>query len=284
MGISIGNTFEAKIKDKDSTATEPKKISLLNNLNISTSHNFAADSLKWSPVRVSTGLDLINNRLKINFAGTFDPYALDENNVRYNKFNIANGKGLLRLTSANINMNFEFSSDDFSEENKNINKNEEEDEDEDQLQNNTLANGGRDDDLFGRSVDPSNRTIDRSSNKDIPIYSTYRTKIPWNLKFAHSFTYKNTIGENIISNNSLMISGNLSLTPKWEIGVSSGYDFKLKGVTYTQLRFDRDLDSWLLNFSWTPFGPRQSWNFFIGIKSGLLSDIKYDKTRQPDIR
>ena len=129
-----------------------------------------------------------------------------------------------------------------------------------------------------------NRVIDRSENKNIPKYPSYMTKIPWNLKFAHSFTYRNTIGEDIISNNSLMVSGNLNLTPKWDIGISSGYDFKLKGVTYTQLRFDRDLDSWILNFSWTPFGPRQSWNFFIGIKSGLLSDIKYDKTRQPDLR
>ena len=166
MGISIGNTFEAKVKDKDSTATELKKISLLNNLNISTSHNFAADSLKWSPVRVSTGLDLINNRLKINLAGTFDPYALNENNVRFNKFNIANGGSLLRLTSANINTNFEISSDDFSEENKK--KNEEEDEDEDELENDTSANGGRDDDLFGRAVDPSNRQIDRS-NKNLSL-------------------------------------------------------------------------------------------------------------------
>ncbi len=279
MGISIGNTFEAKVKDKDSTAEGPKKISLLNNLNLSTSYNFAADSLKWSPVRVSTGLNIINNRLKINLAGTFDPYGLDENNVRFNKFHASNGGGLLRLTSANINTNFEISSDDFTRENKN----KDEDEDEDYIDNNTSANGGRDDDLFGRAVDPSNRQIDRS-NKNIPKYPSYMAKIPWDLTFAHSFTYRNTTGEDIISNNSLMISGNLSLTPKWQIGISSGYDFKLKGVTYTQLRFDRDLDSWLLNFSWTPFGPRQSWNFFIGIKSGLLSDIKYDKTRQPDLR
>ena len=63
--ISIWNTFEAIVKDKDSTAKEPKKISLLNNLNLSTSYNFAVDSLKWSPIRVSTGLNIINNRLKI---------------------------------------------------------------------------------------------------------------------------------------------------------------------------------------------------------------------------
>ena len=52
---------------------------------------------------------------------------------------------------------------------------------------------------------------------------------------------------------------------------------KEKGLHYTQLRFDRDLNSWRLNFSWVPFSERASWNFFIGIKSGLLSDIKYEK-------
>jgi hypothetical protein len=81
-----------------------------------------------------------------------------------------------------------------------------------------------------------------------------------------------------------MVSGNIDLTPKWIVGFSSGYDFKGKGITYTQFRFDRDLDSWQLNFTWVPFGRRASWNFFIGIKSGLLSDLKYDKRREPDRR
>ena len=78
------------------------------------------------------------------------------------------------------------------------------------------------------------------------------------------------------------ISSNFSLTPKWTVGISSGYDFKQKGFTYTQLRFDRDLDSWKLDFSWVPFSDRASWNFFIGIKSGLLSDLKYEKRSEPD--
>ena len=41
--------------DKDSTATAPKKIMLLNNLNLSTSYDVSADSLRWSPMRVSGG-------------------------------------------------------------------------------------------------------------------------------------------------------------------------------------------------------------------------------------
>jgi len=42
------------------------------------------------------------------------------------------------------------------------------------------------------------------------------------------------------------------------------------------------LNSWRLNFDWVPFSDRASWNFFIGIKSGLLSDLKYEKRSEPD--
>src|SRR4029079_17008578 len=45
MGMSLNNVFEAKVRDKDKTKTEPKKVMLLNNLNLSTSYNFTADSL-----------------------------------------------------------------------------------------------------------------------------------------------------------------------------------------------------------------------------------------------
>ena len=81
-----------------------------------------------------------------------------------------------------------------------------------------------------------------------------------------------------------MFSGNVNLSQKWTVGVSSGYDLKNKGFTFTQLRFERDLLSWRMNFSWVPFGRTNSWNFFIGIRSSILKDLKYEKRRQPDIR
>lgn len=280
MGISIGNNFEAKVRDKDSTATGPKKIVLLNNLNISTSHNFAADSLRWSPLRMSSGFSLLQGKMSINFGSTFDPYALDENKVRVNKFNIANGGGLLRLTSANINMNYSFSSTQLE-----ANRKEGEEDLEQRNQREATSSGGRDDDLFGRAEDFTDRRMNDAENTDpAPTYPSYRTKIPWDLKIAYSLTYNNSRGQQDFSNNSLMFSGNVDLTPKWKVGVSSGYDFKGQGFTYTQLRFNRDLNSWRLNFSWVPFSDRASWNFFIGIKSDLLSDIKYEKQSLPNRR
>ncbi len=274
MGISLGNNFEAKVKDKDSTATGPKKIVLLNNFNISTSHNFAADSLRWSPLRMSTGLSLFNKKMSINMGGTFDPYALNENNTRVNTYNIASGGGLLRLTSANVNLNYSFSSSQF--------ENPEKEEDRNQIE--SASSGGRDDDLFGRAEDFTDRRMNEDNGKPAPQYPSYRSKIPWNVKLAYSLTYNNSRNQRDFTNNSLMFSGNVDLTPMWKVGVSSGYDFKGEGFTYTQLRFDRDLKSWKLNFSWVPFSDRASWNFFIGIKSGLLSDIKYEKQSEPNLR
>ena len=272
MSISVGNNFEAKVKDKDSTATEPKKIVLLNNLNLSTAHNFAADSLRWSPLRISTGLNLLKNKMTINMGSTFDPYTLDENNARINTYHIANGGGLLRLTSANVNLNYSFSSTQFEGSG----------DENDPNQREATSSGGRDDDLFGRAEDFSDRRLNEEDDKPTATYPSYRTKIPWDLKLAYSLTYNNSVGQRDFSNNSLMFSGNVELTPKWRVGLSSGYDFKGKGFTYTQLRFDRDLNSWRLNFSWVPFSERASWNFFIGIKSGLLSDIKYEKQSEPN--
>jgi len=274
MGISLGNNFEAKVRNKDSTATEPKKVVLLNNFNITTAHNFAADSLRWSPLRMSTALSLLKNKMSINVGGTFDPYALNDKNVRINTYNIAANGGLFRMTSANVNLNYSFSSTQFENGDK--------ENDEDRTQREATSSGGRDDDLFGKAEDFTDRRMNEGNGEPPPLYPSYRSKIPWNLKLAYSLTYNNSRNQRDFSNNSVMASGNVDLTPMWKVGLSSGYDFKGKGFTYTQLRFDRDLKSWRLNFSWVPFSDRASWNFFIGIKSGMLSDIKYEKQSEPN--
>lgn len=281
MGISVSNNFEAKIVDPDSTKTELKKIQLIKNLNFSTNYNFLADQFKWSPVRVSTGIDLFNKKMAINIGATMDMYALNENNVRINEFNIAKGGGLFRVTSANLNTGYNFSSKMFE---KGTAKEEEEEEENPLEYFENTTGGGRPDDLFGDTIGMGNERNLEEDEGEKTKYPSYRAKMPWNLRFTYSLTYNNSRNQNDFSNNSLMFSGDIELTPKWKIGGSSGFDFKNHGFTYTQLRFNRDLDSWRLDFSWVPFSNRASWNFFIGIKSGLLSDIKYEKNREPDRR
>ena len=274
IGLQISNNIEAKVKDKDSLATEPRKITILNNLNISTNYNLAVDSLRLSPIRMSTGTNLFKNKLNINLSATFDAYALSENGLRINKLNISNGGGLLRMTSANMNMNFSINSKSLKAKSKEENSE-------------NLSGGGRTDDLFGSSQDLTKSTFDDDDDnqeRKKENLKEYLNDIGWDFRFAHSLTYLNNKKQRSIGNNSLMFSGNILLSKKWKIGGSSGYDFKNKGFTYTQLRFERDLDSWKMNFSWVPFSVRESWYFFIGIKSGFLSDLKYDKRKEPDKR
>lgn len=273
MGFSLSNTFEAKVRDKDTTAVEPKKLVLLNNLNFSTSYNFTADSLKWSNVQVTGSIPIIK-KLDFNFNGSLDPYALDNSNRRINTFNIENGGSLFRLVNGNISFNYSFSSKDF----------EKKEEDEEDFESDTFRNGGRPDDLFGNPEEFNDLSPTPIDKKNKPTdKSWYQYDIPWDLRLAYTLTYSNSQRQNEISSQSIMMSSNFQLSPKWSVRLSSGYDLKNKGVTLTQLGFVRDLDSWTMRFNWTPIGARNtSWNFFIGIKGSILKDIKYDKRREAD--
>ena len=274
IGMALSNNFEAKVRDKDTTATEPKKVVLLSNFNFRTAYNLAGDSLNWSPLSVSGSIPVIE-KLDINFNGILDPYALNNNNQKIDKFNIDNGGSLFRLTNANVSLNYSFSSKDFEGQQR----------DTDRLDNDTFRNGGRPDDLFGDPTDINDGNIyrDDDENESTSEFDWYNFKIPWDLRLAYTITYANNRRQNEISSHSLMFSSNLELSPRWKVGVSSGYDFKSGGVTLTQLRFQRDLESWQMSFNWTPIGSiNTSWYFYIGIKSSVLSDIKYDKRRERD--
>ena len=271
LSFTLNNTFEAKVMSKDSTKVEPENVTLINNLNFSTSYNMAADSLKWSPVRMTAGTDFFNKKLKLNINATLDPYALSSAGKRINTFNINNNGSLFRLTNAGLTMNYTLASSK-----SDVNK--------DAKQQNDTANNS--DGIFGEDLNNSNYlSSDKKSNtKTTKTTKLYSATFPWTLQLAYSLNYNNSNRQSEISSNSLMFSGDIELTPKWKVGASSGYDIKSNGFSYTQLRFSRDLDSWKLNFNWVPFGDRQTYYFFIGVKSSMLSDLKYDKRQVPDRR
>ncbi|EGD35297.1 putative LPS assembly protein LptD [Capnocytophaga sp. oral taxon 338] len=270
MSFSLSNTFEAKVRTaaKDSLETESKKVMLLNSLNFSSSYDLVRK--QFSPLNMTGGTQLFDNKLGVNFGATFNPYAIDANGVQMDKFNINNGGSLFRLTNANMTLNYAFSSRNFKK-GKNT--------------DNTQS-GGRADDLFGSAM---NTDLSKPMKEDDPEDKEkeekqrhYYASMPWDITLAYSLSYSNTNRNPMISTNSLMVSGNVDLTPKWRVGASSGYDFKDKGVTYTQIRFERDLNSFRMSFSFTPFGDRNSWYFFIGIKASMLSDLKWEKNKSPD--
>jgi len=272
IGITLNNVLEAKLAPKDPDSDEEdEKMFLLNNLNLSSSYNIAADSLRWSTVSISAGTRFLKDKLTVNFGGSLDPYQITEDGVRIDKFN----PGIFRLTNANITANYAFSSKDFQRK-----------ESEDK------TTAGDTPDVLGAEIDPTNRFAQgKNSNntnqnqKENTEAKLYEANIPWTVNLAYAANYSNNgFSTSGIQSNSIMFNGNLELSPKWTVGYSSGYDVKSGGFTYSRFNFSRDLDSWQFNFNWVPFGSNSSYTFFIGVKSSVLRDLKYDKNKPPDRR
>ena len=108
VGLSLDNNIEMKLRTaNDSTQkVEMKKVKLLESFRLSTNYSMFADSLKWAPIRMAARTSLFNRKMNINLTGDLDPYALDADGNRINKYN----GGLGRLTRASLTTSMSFSS------------------------------------------------------------------------------------------------------------------------------------------------------------------------------
>ena len=273
LNFSLANVLEAKVRDKDTTKLEAKKIPLLSNFNISSAYNIEADSLKLSPLNINGGTSILDNKMSINFSANLDPYAIDNNGTRINTFNVNNGGSLFRLTRASTNITYSISSEMF-EKNKN------DDEEEEDPFDYVAQSGGRTDDLFGRADSFTDNPMSKNKDDSDIENPKFGTKIPWDFRLAYSAGYNNSARQDTFGNHAIMFSGDIELSPRWKVGGSSGYDFVNSGFTLTQLRFERNLGSFNMRFNWTPFGQYKRWFFFIGIDASILSDLKWENRSQ----
>lgn len=102
LNYSLNNIFEAKYFSKK--AGEAKKINLFDNIFVTGSYNFFADSLKWSPISVSGGTNLIRGVSRLDVRFQFDPYALDEEGRPIDKFYYDVEGKALRFVNANFRL------------------------------------------------------------------------------------------------------------------------------------------------------------------------------------
>ena len=104
--------------------------------------------------------------------------------------------------------------------------------------------------------------------------------VPWSVNFNYSFSYRrsyNFINDRLIANNSftqtLGFNGNIKLSPKMSMNVSSGFDIMAMKLTTTQLSFTYDLHCFNISVSYVPTGLWQSWSFRIAANAAALSDL-----------
>jgi len=259
IGFSVDNNIEAKIKNsEDTTGKEAfKKIPILSGLSFSGNYNVAADSLKLSTISFSGRTSLFNEKINLNFNGSFDPYMLDSRGQRINRYAIKDGK-LARLTNFGLSFDYSFNPDAAKSRNGNI----------DSLRNNMPNMTQEQADALARvSTDP-NAFVD--------------FKIPWNLAGSFSMQYFKRFDsaerrEKADFTATVQFHGDVNVTPKWKIQFNSGYDFKQKEVSLTRFSIYRDLHCWDMSVGWVPFGRYQSYNITIRAKASILQDLKLTK-------
>jgi hypothetical protein len=258
LGFGLGNTLEMKVRSEKDTID--RKISLLNSLSISSSYNLLADSFKLAPFSFSANTNVLNDKINLNVTMGIDPYeyrllSINEAGVivqrKIDRYVWKGGKFRLgQISSAN----FAFSTN--------------------------LSPQGREKDSDTREK-IANSDMTQSDKEFLmnnpDVYVDF--DIPWNLRISYNVDYNKPGYSKATVTQAIRFSGDLSVTPKWKVDFNSGFDIQTKQFTQSNLGIRRDLHCWQVSLNWVPFGRYQNYNFSIGIKSGMLRDLKLDRTR-----
>ncbi len=271
--LSFSNNLEMKVRSKKDTITGTKKVVLLENVTLSGYYDFAADSLNWSLFTIS-GRTTLFKQLYITFSIGFDPYCYNDQGIRVNQTELKVNKRLFRFSSTDLNLGLNWTLNQEYFKGKKDKKPKQPPPQENVFTENSLGM-------------PTKR----------PDFST-----PWSLTINYTFAYTardNTYYYMSLSNlerlnvskedaaqahthkivQTLNVSGEVSLTKKWKVGFTTGYDFTNKDLSYTSLDVYRDLHCWEMRFNWIPFGTRRGWSFTINVKASVLQDLKYNMKR-----
>lgn len=272
LSYNISNNLELKTRS-DNDSIEPKKISLIENLSLSQSYNFAADSLNWSNLNTSILLRLTKG-FNLNLSATWDVYTYQLNAngqpVRVNIPRWKAGKGIGRLSSTGTSFSYTFNNDTFKRKPK----------------NNTPppASDNPDDEDAQAQAQAAQNAQKKKDDEDNLLDDGYvKWEVPWSLSVNYSigyaygaFNFKKMEYDPRITQN-LSLSGSIRPTRNWNFSFTASYNFETHRLAYMNCNISRDLHCFAMRASFVPVGPYKSYTFNIAVKSAMLSDLKYDK-------
>ena len=259
MNFSLSQNVEMKVLSKRDTSGV-KKIKLIDELRISGSYNFLADSMGLSTIPVSFRTTLFGN-FGINLSLTLDPYKLTPDGKRINKLRFPG-----RVISTGWSFGYTFKSR----------------EDRSQPATNDITSTPPE--YMNPFHDPYG-TMDPVLRREYMSRAYYDFSIPWNFGFNYTVNYSSSPGNyppkgyKAVVTQTIGFNGSVNLTPKTGITFQGGYDIMQNKLTTSSISITRDLHCWQMSFTWIPFGFHRSWSFNIGVKAASLADLKYDKSQ-----
>jgi len=266
-GISFGvdNLLEMKVKDKkDTSATATRKVKLLDGFGFNSSYNLLApgDSFALSTFNLYARSTLFE-KINITASAILDPYQVDSFGFRKNKFTWNSPHPTLgRITGGNIAISTQFKS---------------------------KSKDGKDDksripvDPF-MTPDEQQRQLEfaRANPAEFTDFN-----IPWTLSLSYSLSFSKQLQvdakgrygyQNQVYSN-VNFNGDFSLTEKWKVGGTGYFDFNAGKLQQLSMFITREMHCWQLAINVTPIGLYRSFSITLNPKSGILRDLRINRSR-----
>jgi LPS-assembly protein len=264
INFGIDNNLEMKVRSKDDTTTNDglKIVKLIDGFGISGGYNFLADSFKLSTFNLYARSFLFE-KISITANALLDPYKRDDSTGRpINQYAWeGGGRSLGSIVTGSINVSTTLQSKK---------------SDADKKSNDEIIKENGDNmsqDQMMQQLDYVRRNPAEFTDFNIP----WSVSIGANLSFAKvlqpNFTYKNEVSS------SFNFTGDFNISPKWKVGATGFYDLKNFKMQSLTTFISRDLHCWQMSINITPVGLFRSFNISINPKSGLLRDLRINRTR-----
>jgi hypothetical protein len=265
IGFGFDNNLEMKVRSKTDTAqAADRKIKLIDGFGFNGSYNLMADTnhtRKLSPINLYIRSTLFE-KINITANATLDPYKVNETGYQTNTYAWNGGAGYWGgITNGNIAISTSFQS-------KEKEPRKEPDEEETNQMGMPLTLEER----------QSQMEFIRNNPGEFADFN-----IPWSLSLSYSLSFTKTFSANYEFtrqvNSTLSMNGDFNLTPKWKTGMNAYYDFRTSSIQSLTMFLSREMHCWQMSINVTPVGLYRSFNISISPKSGLLRDLKINRSR-----
>lgn len=263
IGFGVDNTLEMKVRDpKDTSEGGTKKVRLLDGFGFNGSYNLVPtpnDSFPLSNISMYVRSTLFE-KINITANANLDPYQTDARGIRHPKLYLSEDKFKVgRITNGSVAISTSFQS-----------KSKDGKTDKERLP---------EDDYM--TPDEQQRQLEyvRSNPAEYTDFN-----IPWSLQLSYSLSFSNQLSYDysklqtkIYSN--VSVNGDFSLTPRWKVGGNTYFDFTTKKIQTLTMFITREMHCWQMAINITPVGLYRSFNITINPKSGILRDLKINRSR-----
>ena len=270
-GITFGidNNLQMKVKSrKDTGEASLKKISLIDGFSLNGSYNLMADSFALSNFSVSARSNLFD-KINITAFANLDPYDVDAFGKRINTLLWKRKPvSLGRLVNGGISMSSQFKGGNGKGK--------------------TTSNP-LDDKSIRQQYNPvTGMPLDEYQQEAAYIAANPGEfadfSIPWSVNLSYTLNFYKVIkpdysGFRNVFTQDVNFNGDLNITPRWKFGATGSYNITTKDLGLLTMYLSREMHCWQMSINISPIGSYRYFNISISPKSGLLRDLKVNRTR-----